>query len=159
MTLVLVLRIGDGGMTDLEYVTYFSLWSISKSPLLIGCDIRKMSNATRTTYSNPEVIAINQDSLGVQGRRIAVSSSTASNQWSSIVMRPCSSLPTIFSRQQWKYNSEDQTIRSTLDDRCLTIDHDHLISSPCHNVETNDDQKWLIKYKEKLIISLQSRKW
>ena len=42
----LVLEVGNGGMTDIEYVTHFSLWAISKAPLLIGCDVSKMTEAT-----------------------------------------------------------------------------------------------------------------
>ena len=42
----LVLEIGNGGMSDIEYRTHFSLWSISKAPLIIGCDVTNMSAAT-----------------------------------------------------------------------------------------------------------------
>ncbi len=58
-------------MTDAEYRTHFSLWSISKASLLIGCDVSKMSAVTLSTLTNPEVIAVNQDKLGIQGRKIA----------------------------------------------------------------------------------------
>jgi alpha-galactosidase len=54
-------------MNDAEYVTHFSLWAITKAPLLIGCDVTNMSAATLSTLGNREVIAVNQDSLGVQG--------------------------------------------------------------------------------------------
>ena len=50
-----------GGCTDEEYRTHFSLWAIMNSPLMIGCDIRKMSDYTKETLCNPDVIAINQD--------------------------------------------------------------------------------------------------
>ncbi|RKJ41089.1 glycoside hydrolase family 27 protein [Acutalibacter sp. 1XD8-33] len=50
-----------GGCTDVEYRTHFSLWALMNSPLMIGCDIRKMSEATKETLTNPELIAINQD--------------------------------------------------------------------------------------------------
>lgn len=50
-----------GGCTDVEYRTHFSLWAMMNSPLMIGCDIRRMSDVTRETLTNPEVIAINQD--------------------------------------------------------------------------------------------------
>lgn len=41
-----------------------------KAPLLIGCDVRNMSPGTVTILSNPEVIAVNQDPLGIQGKRV-----------------------------------------------------------------------------------------
>lgn len=50
-----------GGCTDEEYRTHFSLWAIMNSPLMIGCDIRKMTPATKKILTNKDVIAINQD--------------------------------------------------------------------------------------------------
>ena len=46
---------------------HFALWSIYKSQLLIGTDLRKASNATKATLQAVEVIAVNQDPLGVSG--------------------------------------------------------------------------------------------
>ncbi|MBO9596246.1 MAG: glycoside hydrolase family 27 protein, partial [Cohnella sp.] len=51
----------SGGCSDTEYKTHFSLWSLMGSPLMIGCDIRKASQATKNTLLNPDLIAINQD--------------------------------------------------------------------------------------------------
>jgi len=41
-----------------------------KSPLLIGCDVTALNNVTTTILTNREVIAINQDSLGAQGKKL-----------------------------------------------------------------------------------------
>lgn len=41
-----------------------------QAPLLIGCDIRSMDNQTYETLSNIEVIAVNQDREGVQGKKV-----------------------------------------------------------------------------------------
>eukprot|EP01136_Pigoraptor_vietnamica_P031724 Opistho-1_new@92647 len=68
-----MLEVGNGGMTTSEYRTHFSLWCLMKSPLLIGCDIRNMSADTRTILMNREAIAINQDALGRQGKKVNVS--------------------------------------------------------------------------------------
>ena len=65
-----MLEVGNGGMTLTEYKTHFSLWAISKAPLLIGCDITKMTEDIKKILTNSEVIAINQDSLGQQGHKI-----------------------------------------------------------------------------------------
>lgn len=59
-------NVGFVGCTDEEYRTHFSLWALLNSPLFIGCDIRTMSDATRETLMNPEIIAVNQDSAGRQ---------------------------------------------------------------------------------------------
>ncbi|MEV8566320.1 NPCBM/NEW2 domain-containing protein [Streptomyces sp. NPDC051322] len=62
-----MLEVGNGGMTDTEYRTHFSMWSIMASPLLIGSDLRKASAATYDIVTNDEVIAVDQDPLGKQG--------------------------------------------------------------------------------------------
>ncbi|CAN1809112.1 unnamed protein product [Linum perenne] len=64
-----MLEVGNGGMTTDEYIAHFSIWALAKSPLIIGCDVRAMSNETYQILSNSEVIAVNQDQLGVQGRK------------------------------------------------------------------------------------------
>ncbi|XP_044465610.1 alpha-galactosidase-like [Mangifera indica] len=65
-----MLEVGNGGMTIEEYRSHFSIWALVKAPLLIGCDIRAMDNQTYQILSNKEVIAVNQDKLGVQGKKV-----------------------------------------------------------------------------------------
>ena len=67
-----MLEVGNGGMTLIEYKTHFALWAISKAPLIIGCDITQMSKEIKDILMNTEVIAVNQDSLGEQGRKIKI---------------------------------------------------------------------------------------
>jgi alpha-galactosidase len=66
-----MLEVGNGGMTPTEYRTHFSLWAMMAAPLMAGNDIANMDETTRSILLNKEVIAIDQDSLGVQGRRVA----------------------------------------------------------------------------------------
>lgn len=65
-----MLQVGNGGMTTEEYRSHFSIWALAKAPLLIGCDVRTMSNETLEILSNKEVIEVNQDTLGVQGKKV-----------------------------------------------------------------------------------------
>ncbi|KAK7287088.1 hypothetical protein RIF29_00121 [Crotalaria pallida] len=65
-----MLEVGNGGMTKDEYIVHFSLWAISKAPLLLGCDIRNMTKETVEIITNKEVIAVNQDPLGVQAKKV-----------------------------------------------------------------------------------------
>ncbi|KAG0543073.1 hypothetical protein BDA96_02G158000 [Sorghum bicolor] len=65
-----MLEIGNGGMTTEEYRSHFSIWALAKAPLLTGCDIRSMSKDTKDILSNQNVIAVNQDALGVQGLKV-----------------------------------------------------------------------------------------
>lgn len=54
------------GLTPLEEDTHFGLWCMMSSPLLIGCDLAKMPESSVELLSNKELIAINQDPLGLQ---------------------------------------------------------------------------------------------
>lgn len=65
-----MLEVGNGGMTDSEYRAHFSLWSIMAAPLIAGNDLANMSAATKAILLNREVIAVDQDPLGVAGTRI-----------------------------------------------------------------------------------------
>jgi alpha-galactosidase len=68
-----MLEIGNGGMTDNEYKTHMSLWSILAAPLLAGNDLRSMPHNILEILTNREVIAVDQDKLGKQGHRVAKS--------------------------------------------------------------------------------------
>jgi hypothetical protein len=164
-----VLEIGNGGMTTAEYVTHFSLWAISKAPLLIGCDVGKMSSATLATLSNPEVIAVNQDALGVQGKKVAFASSQLLNVSSEVFVADCSSKADP-KRLQWKYDPLDGSIRSAFNGRCLSIDncntaqHGIVVLNDCHIDDPHaqcqgKNQRWSVNTSDQTIVSQLDRKW
>src|SRR5690606_25132147 len=63
--------VGRGGMTDTEMRSHFALWAIMAAPLIAGNDVRNMDSATATILKNQNLIAINQDSLGLQADQIS----------------------------------------------------------------------------------------
>jgi alpha-galactosidase len=65
-----MLEIGNGKMTDTEYRTHMSLWSMLAAPLIAGNDVRNMSPAVHEILTNREVIAVDQDPAGHQGKRV-----------------------------------------------------------------------------------------
>jgi alpha-galactosidase len=65
-----MLEVGNGGMTDIEYRSHFSLWAILAAPLIAGNDLRDMRPEIHDILTNKEVIAVDQDPLGRQGRRV-----------------------------------------------------------------------------------------
>jgi alpha-galactosidase len=65
-----MLEVGNGGMTNAEYRSHFSLWAIMAAPLLIGTDLRSIKADALEILLNKEVIAVDQDVLGVQGNQI-----------------------------------------------------------------------------------------
>jgi alpha-galactosidase len=66
-----MLEVGNGGMTTTEYRSHFSFWSLLASPLIAGNDLRTMTPEIKEILTNKEVIAVNQDVLGMQGRRVS----------------------------------------------------------------------------------------
>lgn len=65
-----MLEVGNGGLTPTESRAHFSMWALFSAPLLAGNDIEHMSADTKEILLNKEVIAIDQDPLGQQGRRV-----------------------------------------------------------------------------------------
>ena len=65
-----MLEVGNGGMSPAEYRSHFSLWAMMASPLMAGNDVAHMDETTRSILLNKEVIAIDQDALGIQGHRV-----------------------------------------------------------------------------------------
>ena len=100
-----MLEVGNGGMTLIEYKTHFALWAISKAPLIIGCDITQMSKEIKDILMNTEVIAVNQDSLGEQGRKIK----------STKLLFPKGKI------EQKLYSENDYSIKNNNENICLDI--------------------------------------
>ena len=66
-----MLEVGNGGMTDTEYRAHFSLWAMLAAPLIAGNDLRDhAADSVREILTNRDVIAIDQDPLGQQGRKV-----------------------------------------------------------------------------------------
>jgi alpha-galactosidase len=65
-----MLEVGNGGLTTEENRAHFSMWALLAAPLLAGNDIANMSADTRSILLNKEVIAVDQDPMGIQGHRI-----------------------------------------------------------------------------------------
>jgi len=65
-----MLEVGNGGLTTTENRSHFSLWAILAAPLIAGNDLRNMTPEVHDILTNKEVIAVDQDALGRQGRRV-----------------------------------------------------------------------------------------
>jgi alpha-galactosidase len=57
-------------MTNVEFRSHFSLWAVMAAPLLIGTDVRKIKHDDLEILLNKDVIAVDQDPLGVQGKQV-----------------------------------------------------------------------------------------
>ncbi|MER5642972.1 lectin [Streptosporangium sp. NPDC002524] len=65
-----MMEVGRGGMNDTEMRSHFALWAMMASPLIAGNDVRNMDAATQTIMKNQNLIAINQDTLGLQATQV-----------------------------------------------------------------------------------------
>jgi alpha-galactosidase len=65
-----MLEVGNGGMTDTEYRSHFSLWALLAAPLIAGNDLRTMRPEIANILMNKEVIAVDQDAMGHEGERV-----------------------------------------------------------------------------------------
>ena len=54
------------GLKPEEEETHFGMWCIMSSPLLIGCDLTRIPEESLKLLRNEELIALNQDPLGLQ---------------------------------------------------------------------------------------------
>jgi alpha-galactosidase len=66
-----MMEVGRSGLTDTEQRSHFALWAIMAAPLIAGNDIRTASAATLSILKNADLIAVNQDPLGLQAVQIS----------------------------------------------------------------------------------------
>ena len=66
-----MLEVGNGGMSTTEYRSHFSLWNLLAAPLMAGNDLKNMTPEIKEILTNQEVLAVDQDVLGMQGRRVS----------------------------------------------------------------------------------------
>jgi alpha-galactosidase len=92
-----MLEVGNGGMTDTEYRTHFSMWAMMAAPLIAGNDLRIMNQPTKDILLNTDVIAVDQDALGKQGQPLSGSSLTL-EVWSKQLTGPNTYAVVLFNR-------------------------------------------------------------
>ena len=64
------MQVGVGALTFQEMRAHFALWALLKSPLMLGADLSTLSVDQLKLVSNREIIAVNQDELGVPGDQV-----------------------------------------------------------------------------------------
>ena len=66
-----MMEVGRSGLSDTEQRSHFALWAVMASPLIAGNDVRSSSAATLAILNNADLIAVNQDSLGLQAVQVS----------------------------------------------------------------------------------------
>ena len=157
-----MLEVGNGGMNLEEYKTHFGLWAISKAPLIIGCDVTNMTKEIKNILMNREVIAINQDSLGEQGRKIKYKKIDLPENYNLypefLDISTCNGKK----EQKW-YINENGAIKNNNEDLCIEIPNCSqkivpLETNRCHigdikKCGKSKNQEWVYDTKNKKIYS------
>jgi hypothetical protein len=129
-----------------------------------------MSAATLSILTNPEVIAVNQDPLGVQGKRVVIATSPSSNASTEVIVANLS-LPGVDpKRYQWTYNAQDGSIRSVYNGRCVSIDHcstnegADIVLNDCHIGDPQakcqgKNQQWISNATSQTFVSQLNGRW
>jgi alpha-galactosidase len=77
-----MLQVGDAGLSLDEARSHFAAWAVVAAPLLISNDlVSGIDNETLAILSAPEVIAVDQDALGVQGVRVSPAAPLGAECW------------------------------------------------------------------------------
>ena len=159
-----MLEVGNGGMNLEEYKVHFGLWAISKAPLIIGCDITNMTKEIKDILINPEVIAINQDSLGEQGRKIKYTKIILPYDYNYNLTPNDLEISACNGRKEQKwYIKEDGSIRNNNENLCIEIPEcvDKIVAlrtNSCHIKDIkkcgkSKNQEWVYDKKNKKIHS------
>ena len=122
-----MLEVGNGGLTLEEEKTHFALWAILNSPLILGNDLRNMSKETLDILTNEEIIAINQDSLGIQGFKYKTEGEVdiwvkpiVDNEWAICFFNRSSEAVDL------SFNWEGQTIKDDVFDKEISFDKNNV---------------------------------
>lgn len=112
------LEVGLGRMSDVEDRSQFSLWTMMAAPLLASVDVRSISDYTKATLTNRDVIAIDQDPAGIQGTIVRQDSTHQLQVWSKRLAARGTWAVALFNR-----SSDDFTISFTWNDIGLKNRH------------------------------------
>ena len=76
-----MLMVGMKGMTTQMSQTHFTMWCMMNSPLMLGLDLRRVTKGDElyNIIANADLIALNQDPLGIQAKRIFTTSTNGNN--------------------------------------------------------------------------------
>ena len=114
-----MMEVGNGLNVN-ESRAHFSMWAMLAAPLIAGNDIRKMSKETEAILTNKDVIAVNQDVLGIEGFKYAMKDSVEiwfkplkGNDWAVCFLNR-SHTP-----QSFQFEWMNETINDTLSKRTL----------------------------------------
>ena len=115
-----MLEVGNGLSVNQDRA-HFTMWCMMESPLILGNDVRNMSDETKAILTNRDLIAIDQDKLGVQGLRFLIREGLeywfkplSNGDWAMTIFNPTrQSLSCSLNWQDFNLTDEEVSKRST----------------------------------------------
>lgn len=115
---------GMAGLSDTQNRVHMSLWAISGAPLLVGADLTKLSASQVAMLTNRDVLAIDQDALGLQAVRVSDGKKDLQT-WCKVLSRPGSRAVLLMNRGgsaakvslEWDEIALDETSAAVTDAR------------------------------------------
>ena len=119
-----MLEVGNGLSANQDRA-HFTMWCMMASPLILGNDVRNMSDETKAILTNRDLIAIDQDKLGVQGLRFLIREGLeywfkplSNGDWAMTIFNPTrQSLSCPLNWQDFNLTDEEVSKRSTAFDQ------------------------------------------
>ena len=115
--------VGMPGLTDKQNRLHMSLWAVSGAPLIIGADLTKLTPDTLKMLTNPEVLAIDQDSAGLQAVKVAEPVGGV-QVWSKPLSRPGARAVLLMNRSAIERDIEVRAADLGLSDQARMLSHD-----------------------------------
>ncbi|CAG8791444.1 20179_t:CDS:2, partial [Gigaspora margarita] len=60
-----MLAVGFDVIPPIEQITHYAFWAALKAPLILGCDLNNVNDASKSLILNKDIISVNQDPLGL----------------------------------------------------------------------------------------------
>lgn len=121
-----MLEVGNGLSVNQDRA-HFTMWCMMASPLILGNDVRNMSDETKAILTNKDLIAIDQDKLGVQGLRFLIREGLeywfkplSNGDWAMTIFNPTRHpLSCSLNWQDFNLTDEEVSKRSTAFDKTI----------------------------------------
>ena len=118
-----MLEVGNGGMTQDNYVAHMALWCAFKSPLLMGNDLSKLDNFTLQLLIHDELLAVLNDPLGTSVQLVSQTMTPKTTPIKPVTSQPCSADDLY---QQWK-SQDSGLLVNRKTNTCLSVGSDNYL--------------------------------
>ena len=120
VALALLADNGPSALSPAEQQSHIALWALLKSPLLLSCDVRSLSNSTLAMLLNQGMLDIVDDPLAQQAKRIRTAVGTETPQKLTFDSCPPDGTPPLL-RQQWAFGLEGQIESKAYPSHAVTL--------------------------------------